>query len=60
MRFFGKSKPVQVASQPIQQATEEKKETRATKGRLVETEGGNKGAELQANQGRSVRRVFGG
>lgn len=60
MGFFGKPKQVNTASQPIAQATEEKKETRATKGRLVETEGGNKGAELQAGQGRSVRRVFGG
>lgn len=60
MGFFGKPKTVNTVSQPIAQATEEKKETRATKGRLVETEGGNKGAELQAGQGRSVRRVFGG
>lgn len=62
MGFFGlgKSKSVNTNSQPIASATDEKKDTRAAKGRLLETEGENKGAELQAGQGRSVRRVFGG
>lgn len=40
-------------------ATEEKKETAAKKSRLLETQGGNKGAELSAQQGQSVRRIFG-
>lgn len=37
----------------------EAKETAAKKARLTETKGGNKGAELQAGQGKSVRRIFG-
>ena len=60
MGFFGKTKTVNTGSQQISGATEEKKDTRAAKGRLLETEGGNKGSELQAGQGKSVRRVFGG
>lgn len=40
-------------------ATEEKKETAKAKSRLLETSGGNKGAELNAQQGQSVRRIFG-
>ena len=40
-------------------ATEEKKDTAKAKSRLLETEGGNKGAQLQTEQGRSVRRIFG-
>lgn len=61
MGFFSKPKPqVQYVSQDTSASDAEKKETRTAKGRLLETEGGNKGAELQAGQGRSVRRVFGG
>jgi hypothetical protein len=45
-----------VQQQPVQ---EEKKDTAKAKSRLLETEGGNKGAELQAQQGRSIRRIFG-
>lgn len=40
-------------------ATEEKKETAKAKSRLLETSGENKGAELNAQQGQSVRRIFG-
>lgn len=42
------------------ESASEAKETAAKKARLTETEGGNKGAELQAGQGKSVRRIFGG
>ncbi|MDY6358434.1 MAG: hypothetical protein SPL73_05685 [Cyanobacteriota bacterium] len=54
------SKPKKVSVQPTtQQATEEKEDTAKAKARLLETEGKNKGVELNAQQGRSVRRVFG-
>lgn len=46
-------------SQSTTAATEEKKETAKAKARLLETQGANKGAELNAQQGRSVRRIFG-
>jgi len=61
MGFFGsgKTKTQYVQSQDTTSSSEEKKETAAKKQRLTETEGGNKGAELQANQGKSVRRIFG-
>lgn len=55
--FFGKTKTV-AASPTINAATEEKKDTAAKKARLTETEGGSKGAELNANQGKSVRKIF--
>lgn len=58
MCFFGKSKTIDTASSQATQATEEK-ETAKQKARLLETEGQNKGAQLQANQGQSIRKVFG-
>ena len=57
MGIFSKPKK-QVVTQPAQ-ATEEKEETTAKKQRLVETEGAEKGQLLNANQGRSVRKIFG-
>ena len=57
MGFFGKAKSV-APSPEINSATKEKEEAK-NKARLLETEGENKGAELQANQGASVRKVFG-
>ena len=55
-----KSKTVTV--QPAETAAEdEKKETQEAvkKARLLETKGENKGAELAANQGASIRKIFG-
>lgn len=55
-----KSKTVTV--QPAETAAEdEKKETQeaAKKARLLETKGENKGAELTASQGQSIRKIFG-
>lgn len=58
MGLFSKPK-TQTVVQQAEQASTEKKETTAKKQRLLETEGGNKGAELTAQQGQSVRRIFG-
>lgn len=58
MGIFSKPK-TQTIVQQAEQATEEKKEATAKKQRLIETNGGNKGAELSAQQGQSVRRIFG-
>lgn len=55
-----KSKTVSV--QPAETTAEdEKKETQEAvkKARLLETKGENKGAELAANQGASIRKIFG-
>jgi hypothetical protein len=57
MGIFSRPKTQTVVQQ--QPAQEEKKDTAKAKSRLLETEGGNKGAELQAQQGRSIRRIFG-
>lgn len=43
----------------VAEATEEKEEATAKKQRLTETEGEHKGQLLNANQGRSVRKIFG-
>ena len=58
MGVFSKPK-TQTVVQQVEKASEEKKETTAKKQRLLETAGGNKGAELSAQQGQSVRRIFG-
>lgn len=58
MGIFSKPK-TQTVVQQVEKASEEKKETTAKKQRLLETDGGNKGAELTAQQGKSVRRIFG-
>lgn len=58
MGFFSKPK-TQYVTQETTASTEEAKETAAKKQRLLETQGGNKGAELIAQQGKSVRRIFG-
>lgn len=55
MCFFGSSKGVSAYTQT---ADKEKEETAKAKARLLETEGGNKGSELNQSQGRSVRRIF--
>lgn len=57
MGFFGKKKSVNTASADISAAKKEKDSTAAQKQRLLETEGGQKGAEL--TEGQSVRRIFG-
>ena len=60
MGFFSKPKTQTVVQEVASSgAAEEKKEAAAKKQRLVETVGGNKGAELTAQQGKSVRRIFG-
>lgn len=58
MGIFSKPK-TQTVVQEVEKASEEKKDAVAKKQRLVETGGGNKGAELSAQQGQSVRRIFG-
>lgn len=58
MGVFSKPK-TQTIVQQAEQASTEKKETTAKKQRLLETSGGNKGAELTEQQGRTVRRIFG-
>lgn len=58
MGLFKKPK-TRIVTQQTQDAKEEKEETAATKARLLETEGGNKGAILGVNQGQSIRRIFG-
>lgn len=40
-------------------SAEKEKDTAVKKSRLLETEGGNKGAQLGDGQGRSVRKIFG-
>lgn len=57
MGFFGKKKSVNTASEDISAATKEKDSTAAQKQRLLETEGGQQGAEI--TKGQSVRRIFG-
>lgn len=61
MGLFSKPKVQYVNSPATQSANEEAKKTEevAKKQRLLETEGGNKGAQLQNTQGQSVRRIFG-
>lgn len=61
MCFLSGSKTVSqpAVQQATSSATEEKKETAKAKSRLLETQGGNKGAELQSQQGQSIRRIFG-
>lgn len=56
MGLFSKPK-TQYVTQNTQSAEKEVKAVE--KARLLETEGGNKGAQLQNNQGQSVRRIFG-
>lgn len=59
---MGMFKSPKVSAQPAQkEAAEEKKETEevAKKARLLETQGQNKGAELAASQGQSIRKIFG-
>ncbi len=57
MGIFDKPKK-QTVTQPAE-AKEEKEEATAKKQRLTETEGEHKGQLLNANQGRSVRKIFG-
>lgn len=60
MGLFSKPKTTYV-TQSTQNTDSEAKSTEevAKKQRLLETEGGNKGAQLQNTQGQSVRRIFG-
>ena len=60
-QIFGRSKKNTKSvkkSTELKDAEAEKNDV-AKKARLLETEGENKGAVLQANQGQSVRKVFG-
>ena len=57
MGFFGKKKTVNTSSADIKSAKEEKDSTAAQNQRLLETEGGQQGEELQ--KGQTVRRIFG-
>lgn len=57
MGMFSRPK-VQTVTQQVQEAETEKEKAKS-KARLVETEGGNKGALLDSTQGRNVRRIFG-
>lgn len=59
MGLFGRPKSVTYTTPAQTSATEEKKDTAKAKSRLLETEGGNKGAELSDGQGKSLRRIFG-
>lgn len=61
MGLFSRPKVEYVNSSATQSADTEAKKTEevAKKQRLLETEGGNKGAQLQNTQGQSVRRIFG-
>lgn len=61
MGFFKpKTQQVVTPANDTSNSATEAKETAAKKARLTETEGGNKGAELQAGQGKSIRKIFGG
>ena len=55
MGFFKSDK----VSTPQPAQTEAKEEKAVSKARLLGTEGGNKGAELNAKQSGSIRKVFG-
>ena len=58
MCVFGSKKQVVQSTPDTTAATQEKEEAKK-KARLLETNGENKGAQLQANQGQSVRKIFG-
>ena len=58
MCIFGSKKQVAQSTPDTTVVTQEKEEAKK-KARLLETNGENKGAELQANQGQTVRRIFG-
>ena len=56
---MGMFKSKKVVVQPAQKdMEEEKEEAKASKARLLATEGQNKGAELNQAQGTSIRKVF--
>lgn len=58
MCIFGSKKQVVQSTPDTTAATKEKDEAKK-KARLLETDGENKGTQLQENQGQSVRRIFG-
>ena len=58
MGLFGGGSKVNYVTQQTKSADKEAEKAKA-KQRLLETEGKANGAELNANQGRSVRRIFG-
>jgi len=60
MCFFGSSGSSASTSTDATTSAKDEKDTAVKKARLLGTEGANKGAELSAQQGQSVRRVFGG
>jgi hypothetical protein len=55
MGLFSSPKTV---TQKVSSAKKEKEETAKAKSRLLETEGKNNGATLNAQQGQSVRKIF--
>lgn len=59
MGWFSQPEAVTYRTVEQKKATEEKEETAKAKSRLLETKGKNQGAEINPEQGRSVRRVFG-
>lgn len=60
MGFFKIPKQQTITPQTdTSESSKEAKETTAKKARLLETQGANKGSELQTNQGKSVRKIFG-
>ena len=56
--FGGKTRTIVQSTPDTTAATQEKEEAKK-KSRLLETSGENKGAQLQQNQGQSVRKIFG-
>lgn len=62
MGMFSKPKVQKVYESSQTDATDKEASSTAEvakKQRLLETEGGNKGAQIAGNQGQSVRRIFG-
>lgn len=59
MCFFGSGKSKDYSSNVTSASSEEKKDTAKAKQRLLATEGKANGEELNAAQGKSVRKVFG-
>ena len=53
------AKPKKVTTSASQSSMDEEKESAAKKQRLLETQGGAEGSELNAQQGKSVRKIFG-
>ncbi len=59
MGWFGSPKKVVTTTAEQSSMKDEKEESAAKKQRLLETQGGAQGSELNSQQGKSVRKVFG-